>query len=533
MRRRFATDRLFLGETSLAAPGGVGAIMRSGSVVPVTADVAARRRDLCLLYGRAGTSMVILSLLWSTMEALVAIAAVTALVWGAVLAVRGGLVAGSLVVLVAAAVFGYPFFHLQAGPVPLTADRVLWVLVLVQYVLWRRLGLADPKPLGGAEVAMGLFVGVLAASTFSHDWRIDGGQPAAWLGLFYVMPAGVYWVVRQAQLSERAVMGTFALLASLALYLAVTAVAEVRQLWWLVHPAYVRSAEYAEFFGRGRGPLLNPIGCGFFQGVGLCAGLMWWPRCRRAGKLGLAAFGLLICVGTFATLTRSVWMGTGLALVLLGALTIPRAWRLPVLAIVCVAAALTVATQWEHIMAFRRDRGLSARETASSVTLRPILARVAWNMFRDRPLFGCGFGQYRRASIDYLADRSTPLPLGKAKPFRQHNVFLSLVTETGVIGCGLFVAALLFWARDAWRLWQNRDAPSWARQYGLFFLGVLAVYLPNAMFHEVSIIPAFNLLFFLTAGMTSGLWMSVRPALRRAGSAEAGSLMRRTRHATA
>ena len=96
-------------------------------------------------------------------------------------------------------------------------------------------------------------------------------------------------------------------------------------------------------------------------------------------------------------------------------------------------------------MTFKRDQALTAQETAESAKLRPILAAVAWHMFCDRPLWGCGFGQYPERSIEYLSDRSIDLPLEKARPFVQHNVLLALLTETGLAGMGLFVVLLGTW----------------------------------------------------------------------------------------
>jgi hypothetical protein len=60
-------------------------------------------------------------------------------------------------------------------------------------------------------------------------------------------------------------------------------------------------------------------------------------------------------------------------------------------------------------------------------------------MFKDRPIFGCGFDQYTREKMPYLADRTSDLPLEKAKPYVQHNAFLGLLVETGFIGAGLFM----------------------------------------------------------------------------------------------
>ncbi len=177
-----------------------------------------------------------------------------------------------------------------------------------------------------------------------------------------------------------------------------------------------------------------------------------------------------------------------------------------------MAGLLIVGTGWESLLSFKRDKDLSAEATAESVKLRPILATIAWQIFCDRPLLGVGFGQYKEENIYYTADRSYDLPLEKARRYVQHNVFLSLLAETGLAGMGSFVAMLGVWGFHAWQLWRTPTAPSWARQQGLLFLALLGCYLPNGMFHEVSLIVMVNMLLFFMAGLTEGLSMTYGPA---------------------
>ena len=60
-------------------------------------------------------------------------------------------------------------------------------------------------------------------------------------------------------------------------------------MWALVFPSYIGSTEYVEFYGRGRGPLLNPAGSGILQGLCLLGMLMRWPRVGRLGQLLILA----------------------------------------------------------------------------------------------------------------------------------------------------------------------------------------------------------------------------------------------------
>ena len=442
------------------------------------------------------------------MEALIVIAGAAGLIWGLVLFLRGGLLGGCLAVLLAGTCFSVPFFKIELGPAPLTADRLLLVLLVVQYILWRRWGLADPKPIGKPEIVLLAFVGLLVYSTFSADWQARNYQPVSWLIISYLMPATVYWIARQANYSERAVLTLFGCFAVFGVYLSITALAEYFNVWWLVFPRYIATTAAstdAEFVGRGRGPLLNPIANGVLLAMCFGSALLWWPRLNRPRRLVLLAIVLLFLAAIGCSMTRSVWMGGLLALALAIGLALPWKWRLPLLGGGILVAVLAVATQWENLVAFKRDKSLGAEKTAESVELRPIMAMVAWKMFLDRPVFGCGYAQYGPEHENYLSDRSTDLPLERARGYIPHNVVFSLLTETGAVGLGLFAVLVFFWTRDAWRLWADIDLPLWARQQGLLMMIALGAYFINGMFHELSVQPMMNMTLFFLAGVTEGL----------------------------
>jgi len=437
---------------------------------------------------------------------ILAAVALALVAWLAVALVRGGMVGTALLVLLTGACFGHSFFHVAAGgPMPITADRILLAVLVGQYVFYRKFGGADPKPLAKIDVLLAVFLLVILASTLTHDFRIERWRPLAFFVFFYAMPAVMYWIARQTQWTERAAWCLFAALGVFSLYLCLTAVAETHGWWFAVYPRYIGSPKVWEFLGRGRGPFLNPIANGIVQSVGLCAALLWWPRLSRRGQLVLLGLMPFYAWGIYSTLTRSVWMGAAAGVFVILLLTLPRMWRTAMVVTAVVGSLLFVVVSWESLMTFKRDKELDAELTAESAKLRPILATVAWHMFLDRPLLGCGFGQYAEVMPDYLADRSTELPLKKARPFVQHNAFLALLTETGLVGVSLFVAVLAWWTLDAWLLWRSVELASWTRQFGLLWLATMGIYLPNAMFHDVSIIAMVHMLMFYLAGAVVGL----------------------------
>ena len=70
-----------------------------------------------------------------------------------------------------------------------------------------------------------------------------------------------------------------------------------------------------------------------------------------------------------------------------------------------------------------------------------------------------------------------------------HNIFLGLLTETGLPGLALFLVLLSLWVRTAWRTWRDPRAPDHARSAAALLLAALAVYGSVWMFHELSYDP--------------------------------------------
>ena len=444
------------------------------------------------------------------MTPIIAIAGIAGLVWAVVLFRYGDLIAGCLAVLLVGSVFGHAFFHISM----VTADRLLIVGLIAAYFIYRRLDLADPKPIEKADITVALFIAVLGFSTLTSNWKLNGAQPLATLLFFFCLPLVMYWIGRQAKLTEKSLLTIFSVLAVFAVYLGLTAFAETRQMWSVVFPKYIASTTYSEFFGRGRGPFLNPVGCGLYMSVGLFGVVQWWPRFRTVGRgVVLLTVGVIL-LGVYCTLTRSVWLGTAIGLLMIVGLSTPKGWRVPLMIAVIIAGSVVVVAKREKMNKFKRDKDVSVKDMSTSASLRPILATVGLKMFADHPLFGCGFGQYKEHDIEYLQLVVGDLDLEKARPYVQHNVFLAILAQTGLLGFGTYMIMLGYWARNAWQLWSCRQAPLWTRQHGLLLMALLAAYSFNGMFHDVGIISMVHMLLFFLSGVSQGLMPHSRCSLR-------------------
>lgn len=470
------------------------------------------------------------------MEIILLILGVAGLLWAGLIMLRGGIIAGCLVVLLAASCFGHAFYHIQAKPIPITSDRALLVALLVQFAAFYKLGLTDFKAWGKAEYLLIGTLSVLSFSTLAHDWTISGNQPAGTLLFFYGMPFVMYWLARQAMLTARDARWMLTAFAVFGVYLSLTAYAEVHNMWSFVVPSYIGSDKFPEYFGRGRGPFLNPTGAGVIITLALASALVTWTQTGRLGKVLLAGLVLIYLGGAYYTLTRTVWAGVATALCIIVAAGLTPKARWAMLGATCVLGAGVLAWSWDSLTHFKRDRDVSVEDMTESAELRPLLAAVSWEMFQDRPLLGCGFGHYGEQKKAYLSDRSLGLNLEKTRPYVQHNVFLALLTETGLIGAGMFVTLLTTWGLMAWRLSRNYAAPLWMRQTALVFTAFLGAYVVNGMFHDVSIVPSLHMFFFFLAGAVSGMSAMQKRnewQLREAGGEGVAPMMMEDHHAWA
>lgn len=438
------------------------------------------------------------------------IAGVLAIVWGIALLRYGGPLAVGLVTLVSGICFGSPFFQISL----ITIDRLLVGLLAITYVILRKSDLFECKRLSQWDACLFAFLGALMLSTLLHDWTWDGLKPASRLTFYYLFPAVMYWIGRESVVSERMLRILYVSSAMFGLYLAGTAIAEWQKMYGFVFPKYIASSDMSEFLGRGRGPLLNPSGNGILLCLGLVSLFMIWPRLKYFGRIAFFAATCVYSLGIIATLTRCVWLGAVMGVGTVVLLSFPRRLKFGILISASCLITLFVATNWQELAQFKRDENVSVTEMAQSAKIRPVLVYVAWEMFKDNPIMGVGLGHYKEHDKYYLDRGKTDLNLEIARPYHQHNIFLSLLTETGYIGLQLFILLIAIWSRAAWELWKAPRAPLEVRQLGLVFLVLMFVYVANGMFQDVTIVPMVHMTLFFFAGLTVGQSLKHRTATK-------------------
>ena len=408
-------------------------------------------------------------------------------------------------VVLAGSVIGYEFFNISSGPIPITIDRMLLGGLLALAGWSWLMNLETLRRLNRMDVALLAMIAMLFFSTFTHDYKFAKNLPLSRLLFFYLLPLALYFVVRTAKIKRLDLSAITIGLGAFGLYLALTGIAEVKQFHGLVFPRYIVDSTATEFFGRGRGPFLNPVSNGIFQVIGFCCIMFWWSRSSKGVRMMIVLAAGIVAIGIYATLTRSVWM----TLILVGGLglfiTTTQNQKGMLIIAGTLAAVLLFPVIGDKVFKFKRDKNVTVSQMSESAQLRPLFLAVAMRMFEDRPILGCGFGQYAQEKYPYLQDAYTGKPLSKTKVYLQHNVFLAYLTELGLTGLILLLVMLGVMARSAWLLWADAKKTLEQRQYGLLLAAVLMGYCVNGMFHDTSIMPMVNTLLFFIAGIVNNI----------------------------
>lgn len=447
------------------------------------------------------------------MPVVLIILAVAALVWWGAYAQRGSLWPACAGFVALGYVLGPPLLTVRLGPLPLTVDRLLLV-ALCGVVLWQwRAGQLRLSAMTGFDWLLAATIVYLTIRcAMTPEPPADGSTVKPWWRLTssFWAPAMIYVAARTAPASERSWRAMLWILAALGAWLTLTAFAEIGRQWWAVFPRYIADPTLGTHFGRARGPALNSASLGVV--VTICFWAAWMLRSRLERPGQLAVFGALaaMAMAVFFTYTRSTWIGLAAGLVVVPWLQLPRQWR-GVLAVgVLVVGVIGAAILGERITNLaRKDSDASAEH---SVYQRASFVYVSMRMFYDAPIFGCGFGRFYDLKEPYLADRSQQLELESLRLLDHHNTFLSMLTETGLVGFTLFTGLLLGWTLAAWRLVRDSESGSWQQMQGLLTLATLIAYASSALFHDLTLSPTDQWQLFLMAGATIGLTAQRRVA---------------------
>lgn len=128
-------------------------------------------------------------------------------------------------------------------------------------------------------------------------------------------------------------------------------------------------------------------------------------------------------------------------------------------------------------------------------------------MFADRPFVGVGFTRFKDYAGPYVADVEATI-LGYreawvAKRVGQHNHFLTVLTEIGLIGFVPLVLVYFFLLRTLWKA-HGAGTESYDGDFVVAVWAVWAGYIINILFIEPRFFEFMNVFPFILAGIVVG-----------------------------
>jgi O-antigen ligase len=223
----------------------------------------------------------------------------------------------------------------------------------------------------------------------------------------------------------------------LGLYLGLTAVFELSGMTALVFPRYIMDPHAGILFGRARGPLVEAEADGMLLAACFFAAALSTVRTRGVWRVLSAASAALSALGVLLTLTRSVWIGTSLGVLVLVLVVPALRRRVHLFAAAAVAGfgallMLVPSLAPTLIQRLTTERSVYDRQNTNAAALRVIAAH---------PLDGIGWMRFLGQSIDWVR-QADGYPVTNVD-IEVHNVVLSRAAELGLVGAALWVWCVL------------------------------------------------------------------------------------------
>ena len=252
-----------------------------------------------------------------------------------------------------------------------------------------------------------------------------------------VLPYGFFVLAPVLFRSERDRSVLLRALVGLGLYLGTTAVLEVLGPHALVWPRYIMDPDAGILFGRARGPFVEAEADGLVLAACLFASGLATTRLSGGWRVAAQLAVPLTALGTVLCLTRSIWLGVLLGLLLVVRQVPSLRRRLPAAAggavVVLVAVLVAVPAAGDALVdRLTTERSVYDRQNTNAAALRIV---------RAHPLTGIGWMQYLDQSVDWVRQADS-YPITNVT-IEVHNVVLSRAAELGVPGAALWVGSVL------------------------------------------------------------------------------------------
>lgn len=397
---------------------------------------------------------------------------------------------------------GFRFLWSVQSPVlpDLYLDRVMlmWlsVVFLIRIVAERRAP-AGPFHLDLLMLVHGLYILV-------RIYTQDMEYIFQWL-MSIAIPYAMYFFAKNIVDTEQRLRTLLWTMMALLAYYSVTSIAEKYEVGALVFPRSILTIKSIEFPGRSIGPFTHPgvFGTAFAMLIPIQLYFIATVRSLLPRSVIIALF-LASWLGLYFTYTRGSWLAGVVGLLTVVALNRRHYFKIVAPAGI-VAAILAV-----FALGLNQDPVMKERvENEDTLGSRIGTAVTALRVWRDHPLIGVGFFQFREVREHYIQPVEAPL-LGTIQfsQFRHnniHDIYLGPLAEDGIIGAamqgGIYALILMTFLRKyRWRHHGDHFATYLMPVFG----GIFVAYLAGGLAFDYRYFSFTGTVFYMAAGILEG-----------------------------
>ncbi len=367
---------------------------------------------------------------------------------------------------------------------------------------------------------MAFLVVYLAASSSATGWVTQITEPKVRSAPYFrflgsiLLPFTMFFLVynstrRSAQIKIALLALTFYGWYALYIgYLQFAALQGMEQARGLIWPEYINNADFGIHFDRARGA---------FRGASPQAMLLvllfyvdWFLVNRLKGpyRTALIVQAILIPPAIFFTGMRSSFVAFALCGIVWCIWGARRRFGKAKLLLATMALVIAVTTFWTQI---KQSKRLTAPRP---IYARLVLVQQTWDIFKDHPVFGVGFGHFVDAQQELPRDPASLAAGMTHGVLVQHNLFLNMAAETGLIGLVATIALFVAVFTQSLKLYRKLPATAHgllSRGLVVLFWVLMVNYLTDAMFRDTLWDVFVNGLFWSLAGMIVGFNRLLEP----------------------
>ena len=351
------------------------------------------------------------------------------------------------------------------------------------------------------EKLMVLFFFILLVSCFAFGSAFAPHNLSK-LFNFSIVPATLFMMSRRLIYDRRSmtVLSVFFLI--IGAYLGFTGVCEHYHLDAFVFPKVILDPAYGIHFGRVRGPFGGAAAMG---GALVVIGLwiLWFHTAFRKRWVTWLVF-LPMLASTYWTNTRGVWLQAATSIGILAIFRNPL--RKPIRVLILLLVVVYFSGVASKFSAYQTTLFGQRHEQVDD---RINIFHASWLMFLDRPILGFGYGNYLKYCEDYFVEIPGVELRGQGEG--EHNTFLGLMCETGIVGTIPYCLVYFMFFRTCYRRFRNQEpGDEMGKSVALLQFSILAGNLVGMQVSDFGFYNYLNNLTFWSLGM---VYASFAPAV--------------------